>query len=171
MDFKRRICVQLECACNDWKYIIFLRFILDCSNSFPTSPYIIKTHPSPFWDSHLKNIETKISRALGMLTYAKRYVPISTLNNMYKAIVQPHFNYCCSVWGPCGTTRQKELQKLQNRAARIVTNSALDSSAAHLIHELGWPSIGKLVHRETSSMAYKFPPPPMSEQQASHWIS
>ena len=36
------------------------------------------------WDSQIKNIQTKISRALGLLKYAERYVPISTLNDMYK---------------------------------------------------------------------------------------
>ena len=89
------------------------------------------------WDSQIKNIQTNISRALGLLKYAKRCIPTSTLNDMYKGIVEPHLNYCCSVWGSCGTTRLDKLQKLQNRAARIVTNSDFDTSAAPLIHELG----------------------------------
>ena len=33
------------------------------------------------------------------------------------------------------------LQKLQNRAARIVTNSSYDAPAANLIKELKWPTI------------------------------
>ena len=74
---------------------------------------------------------------------------------MYKGIVEPHFNYCCSVWGSCGTTRLNKLQKLQNRAARIVTDSDFDASTAPLIQDLGWPTIEQLIHRETSTMAYK----------------
>ena len=74
---------------------------------------------------------------------------------MYKCIVEPHFNYCCSVWGSCGTTRLNKLQRLQNRAARIVTDSDFDTSAAHLIQDLGWPTIEQLIHRETSTMTYK----------------
>ena len=46
------------------------------------------------WDSQIKNSQGKVSRALGLLTYAKRYVPLGTLNSMYKCIVEPHFNYC-----------------------------------------------------------------------------
>ena len=49
------------------------------------------------WDSQIKNIQTTILRALGLLKYAKRFVPTSTLNDMYKGIVEPHLNYCCSV--------------------------------------------------------------------------
>ena len=70
-----------------------------------------------------------------------------------KDIVEPNFNYCCSASGSCGTTKLNKLQKLQNRAARIVTSSPVDSSATSLIQALGWPTI-KLIHRETSVMAY-----------------
>ena len=33
------------------------------------------------------------------------------------------------------------LQKLQNRAARIVTNSSYDAPAANWIEELKWPTV------------------------------
>ena len=74
---------------------------------------------------------------------------------MYKGIVEPNFNYCCSVWGFCVTIKLNKLQKLQNRAATIVTNSPFDSSATSLIQVLGRPTIEELNHRETSVMAYK----------------
>ena len=107
------------------------------------------------WDSQIKNIQGKVSQALGLLKYAKRYVPLGTLNSMYKGIVEPHFNYRCSVWGSCGTTRLNKLQKLQSRAAIIVTDSEFDTLAAPLIQNLGWPTIRQLIHRETSTMTYK----------------
>ena len=52
---------------------------------------------------------------------------------MYRGTVEPHLRNYCSVWGACGGTRLQVLQKLQNRAARIVTNSSYDSSASALI--------------------------------------
>ena len=61
---------------------------------------------------------------------------------MYIGIVEPHLNHCCSVWGSCGTTRLNKLQTLQNRAARIVTDSDFGTSAAPLIQDLGGPTIG-----------------------------
>ena len=36
-----------------------------------------------------------------------------------------------------------------------MTNSPFDSSATSLIQDLGWPTIEKLIHHETSVMAYK----------------
>ena len=107
------------------------------------------------WDNQIKNIQGKVSRALGLLKYAKRSVLFGTLNSMYKGIVEPYFNYCCSVWGSCGTTRLNELQNLQNLAARILTDRDFDTPAAPLIQDLGWPTIKQLIHRETSTMTYK----------------
>ena len=70
-------------------------------------------------------------------------------------MVEPNFNYCCSVWGSCGTTKLNKLQKLQNRAARIMTDSPFDSSATSLIQDIGLPTIEELIHRETSVMPNK----------------
>ena len=89
------------------------------------------------WESNVKYTQKKISRAIGLLKYAKQYVQEDTLRNMYISIVQPHFSYCCSVWGCCGATKLKTLQKLQNRAARIVTGSPLDTPTAPLLQRLG----------------------------------
>ena len=107
------------------------------------------------WESQVKFLQKKISRALGLLKYAKRFVLEETLRNRYLSIVEPHLSYCCSVWGCCGNTKMNPLQKLQNRAARIVTGSPFDSSAAPLLQRLGWLPVDRLVHRETSTMVYK----------------
>ena len=107
------------------------------------------------WESNVKCTQKKISRAIGLLKYAKHYVQEDTLRNMYLSIVQPHFSYCCSVWGCCGATKLKTLQKLQNRAASIVTSSPFDTPAAPLLQLLRWPSIEKLINREICTMVYK----------------
>ena len=74
---------------------------------------------------------------------------------MYLSIVQPHFSYCCSVLGCCGATKLKALQKLQNRAAGVVTSSPFDTPAAPLLQLLRWLSIEKLITRETCTMMYE----------------
>ena len=45
--------------------------------------------------------------------------------------------------------------KLQNRAARMVTNSPYDASALPLIGSLGWLTSRELIDFETSKMVYK----------------
>ena len=39
----------------------------------------------------------------------------------------------------------EKLQKLQNRAARLVTNSPFDATAIPVIRALQWPTVGELL--------------------------
>ena len=68
------------------------------------------------------------------------------------AVIEPYFSYYCSIWGSCGASKLEMFQKLQNKAARIVTNSPFDASPAPLLQRLGWPSVQKLINKETGSM-------------------
>ena len=107
------------------------------------------------WDEHIHFVRSKVSRAIGFLKYAKKLLPKDTLSKIYRGIVEPHLRYCCSVWGACGGTRLQGLQKLQNRAARIVTNSSYGSSASALIKTLNWPTVADMIKVETACMVYK----------------
>ena len=50
---------------------------------------------------------------------------INVLITVYKTLVQPYFDYCSQVWGcRLGTTLSNKLQRMQNRAARIITKCA-----------------------------------------------
>ena len=46
-----------------------------------------------------------------------------TLKTIYYSLVQAYFDYCDVVWGDCSKTRADKLQKLQNRAARIIARA------------------------------------------------
>ena len=107
------------------------------------------------WEEHVNNLRTKVSRAIGFLKYSRKFLPQNTLSKMYRGIVEPHFRYCCSVWGCCGVTKLQTLQKLQNRAARIVTKSRFDTPAMALIHNLNWPTVSDIVRSETATTMYK----------------
>ena len=51
--------------------------------------------------------------------------------------------------------RLVKLQKLQNRAARIITNSSYDAPAEALITELKWPTVRDMIRSETATTVYK----------------
>ena len=112
------------------------------------------------WKEHLKAVSSKVSRAIGFLKHARNILPMASLKTLYSGIVEPHFPFSfssCSVWGCFGNTEINQLQKLQNRAARIVTNSSFDSPSRPLIVSLGWKTIRELVDEESRSMVYKSP--------------
>ena len=55
---------------------------------------------------------------------------------MYFALIQPHFDYCCSVWDGLGKTLSTKIQELQNRAVRVITRSSYDTSVSVLLNVL-----------------------------------
>ena len=69
--------------------------------------------------------------------------------------MEPYFRCSCPVWGVAGINAINRLQKLQNRVARIVTNSAHDASALPIIRKLGWSTINELIESETLKMVHK----------------
>ena len=107
------------------------------------------------WKNQIKSVTEKASRAIGFLKYAKNFLPDAVVKTLYNSIIEPHFQYCCSVWGCCNSTDILQLQRLQNRAARIVTNSNFDAPSKPLIHNLGWKTIEQLINRQVKITVFK----------------
>ena len=85
----------------------------------------------------------------------KQYLPLSTVKTMYKSLVEPHCRYCCPIWGNAGVTVIEKLQKLQNRAAKLVTNSSFDATALPVIRALQWPTVRELIDFESQRMVFR----------------
>ena len=47
---------------------------------------------------------------------------MKTREKLYSTLVRPHLEYVVSVWDPRVTKQQQEIEKVQRRAARCVTN-------------------------------------------------
>ena len=60
------------------------------------------------------------------------------------------FAYCCSAGGCWSSTEKDRLQKLQNRAARIISGSSFTTSVLPLIESLGWKTIEELISNKTN---------------------
>ena len=107
------------------------------------------------WKVQINVVATKVSRVIGFLRHAKSFLPKASLKTLYTGIIELHFQYCCSLWGCAGSTNINQLQKLQNLAAGIITNSSFDTPSKPLIAELGWKTIEELFGYETKSMVFK----------------
>ena len=107
------------------------------------------------WKDHIKAVALKVTRDIAMIRYTKKFIPRHTLKMLYKGLVEPHFRFCCSVWGTCGITTRCTLEKLQNKVIRIITDSLYDAPAELLLRQLRLPSIAQMIRQESASMAYK----------------
>ena len=96
-----------------------------------------------------------IASAIGVIKRVKPFVPQSTLLNKYNSLVQSHFNYCSLVWGNCSKTLSNKLQKLQNRAAWVITSSKYDVDVDSLFHKLSWKDLKSQRQIQNALMVFK----------------
>ena len=107
------------------------------------------------WSGHIEKVTKKGASGIGAIKRIRHLVPQATLQLIYQALVQPHFDYCNIVWENCRITLKNKVQKLQNRAARVLTYSNYDVDAGHLFKLLGWKNLAFQQQIQRATMVYR----------------
>ena len=107
------------------------------------------------WRPHINTISKKISAGLATLKRVSHFVPFDTKVNMCNTLVMPYRNYCSAVWGNINKGLADKLQKLQNRAARILTFSNYEVRSSVLLDELGWERLEYVRLKQLAVTMYK----------------
>ena len=108
--------------------------------------------PKLSFSKHLHEKMTKAKKIIGIIKYLSKYLPIKTLNQMYKALVRLHLDYCGIIYhepavinqAPLGlslTTLMEKVERIQHQAALAVTDTWQGSSRSKLYDELGWETL------------------------------
>ena len=58
-----------------------------------------------------------------LIKRVRPFVSMYTAIKIYKGLIEPHFDYCSAVWDGLTQQLSEKLQKLQNRAIRVITKS------------------------------------------------
>jgi len=108
------------------------------------------------WQSQIDNIAKKISSGMFALRKLKPILTKELLVVIYKAIIEPHFDYCCLVWDSINDTLSDKLQKLQNRCARIITGAPyLTVSTEEVFSQLKWKTLNRKRAEQKAIMMFK----------------
>ena len=99
----------------------------------------------------LKNSEKiiKAKKNIGILKHLSKCSPLRTLDQMYKALVRSHLDYCDIIYHipsiihqpPLGRTLcslMEKAERIQYQAALAITGDWQGSSRSKIYHELGW---------------------------------
>ena len=107
------------------------------------------------WASYIEMICKKASLGIGAIKRIKPFVPMHTLESIYKSLVQPYFDYCSPLWDTCGKLLKDKLQRFQTRAARVISGANYDTHSVDLLNVLSWDTLehapglrGSFVRRE-----------------------
>ena len=96
------------------------------------------------WSKHVDEISKKVSSAIGALKRVRPFIPTDVAVQIYNALILPHFDYCSPVWDGLSGCLSDKLQKLQNRSARVITQSPFDTSSNLLLTMLKWEKLSVL---------------------------
>ena len=108
------------------------------------------------WTDHINELSSRLSSRLYILRKLRKSLPYNNFNCIYYDIFQSCIDNCLSVWGSTSEKHLNHLQKLQKRAARIVTqNFNWDESSINIIRNLGWQTIRERYEFLTCCITYK----------------
>ena len=95
------------------------------------------------------NIFHPVSNGFRMLYLARKLIDNQeTLQTFFCSLVQPYFDYCDAVWGDCSKTRADKLQKLQKKAARIITRADFSNRSSDVLNSLEWSNLEERRRKE-----------------------
>ena len=88
------------------------------SNSVKYLGIILDPHLN--WSFHVDSLATKLTRAAGMLSKIRHYVPENTLRSIYFGIFASLLTYASQVWGQFCNKHVSRLHTIQKKAIRII---------------------------------------------------
>ena len=74
------------------------------------------------FNEHIKNLCNRASHQINALKRISRYLDIDGRLRIYQAFIKSNFTYCPVSWIFCGKRNSDKLEKLQERALRVVYN-------------------------------------------------
>ena len=107
------------------------------------------------WCKHVEEICKKASSAIGALKRVRPFIPKETVIQIYNALILPYFDYCSPIWDCLSGYLSDKLQKLQNRAARVITKLPFDTNSNHLLTTLNWERLSIRRKKRKALMMYK----------------
>ena len=108
------------------------------------------------WNTHIRLLQNKISKTVGILSRVKNTLTTAHLKTLYQSLVEPYLNYCCIVWAsPVKTTMLETLHKLQKRSVRIILYANYQAHTKPLFFKLNILNIYDLCKTQILRFVYK----------------
>ena len=94
------------------------------------------------WNTQINNITSTANKTLGFIkrNFVTKNKDIKTMAN--NSLVRPQVEYASAVWSPYTKENINKIEKIQRRAARLITNDYSSySSVTDMLSNLEWRSL------------------------------
>ena len=75
------------------------------------------------FSEHISSVCRKASQQIGVLRRLRKIIPTHAKLQLYKAVILPHLTYCSTIWHFCRASDKRKVDRLQERALRVVFNN------------------------------------------------
>ena len=93
------------------------------------------------WEHHIGRICQRLYPKFGLLNRISSFLPSTILLRIYKQTILPILDYGSTVWHECGTIQTRRVEKLQNRALRIILHEGRRKCSQQMRNELNLLSL------------------------------
>ena len=93
------------------------------------------------FSEHIREKVSVAMKGVALLKFLSKFVPKDILNMTYKLYVRPHLDYGDIIYHNQRTDMMNIIEKVQYKAALVVTGCWQGTSQDRLYHELGWESL------------------------------
>ena len=108
------------------------------------------------WQEHVKHVKKKLSSGLYALNSSKNTLQQSHMQTLYYSLVHPHLNYGCLLWGNTYKTHIHQLEVLQRKAIRAITNSKYNTSSSQLFKKTKILKLGDIYNTQINMFMYDY---------------
>ena len=100
-------------------------------------------------------LENRVARSVGIIAKASYYLPFNTLITLYHALVHSQLLYALPIWASTYKTYLNKLEKLQNKALRIIFKTPLHDPITPLYRHSGILKLNDLFDFEVAKLMHQ----------------
>ena len=119
------------------------------------------------WIQHITYVKNNITKGMGIMYKARRYLSKKSLVNLYHSYIYPYSIYGIESWGNAAHCHLDPIFKLQKKIIRIITFSDHNAHTGLIYNRLNILPLYKLIQNRIRIMMYKnangMLPPVMNE--------
>ena len=116
----------------------------------------INVDNQPLFGNHIDQLRTIVSRAVGIMTKKRQFVPLQILKQIYFAFIHSHLTYGIIVWGATYSSYLSPLKSFPNRAINLLSGATRFQSAHLLCKDHNILNLNSLLSQETAKFMSKF---------------
>ena len=107
------------------------------------------------FEKNINNVCKKVGQKVNVMNRLRNELNFNQKLTLYKAIIEPHFNYCASILFISNVTDLNRLQILQNKCLRQILRANNYTESQFMLRELNLMSVVQLINFRTLILIYK----------------